>query len=87
MKTLENRNNHGATLAQAEAHLRNLEPFHTGTLSAKNDAYLGYVVESYGVVIAVVSKLSARYIYPTSYSYSATTSKHANIVKRAWGLN
>jgi len=34
MQTLTNSANYGATLAEAEQHLRNLEPFHTGTLSA-----------------------------------------------------
>ena len=89
MQTLTNSANYGATLAEASEHIRNLEPFHTGTLSGAWEQYdadsEGYVVRSYGVLIAESYK---RYngLATDAYYYSATTSKHANLVKKAWGL-
>lgn len=43
-----------------------------------------YIVRSYGVEIADYSEKA---IHPKAYSHSKTTSKHANIVAKAWGLN
>ena len=89
MQTLTNNANFGATLAEAEQHIRNLEPFHTGTLSGAVEGYETplYVVRSYGVVIAESSLfIISRGVFPSAYSHSKTTSKHANIVKKAWDL-
>lgn len=94
MKTLTNSAHFGATLAEAEQHLRNLEPFHTGTLSASVEG-LGrdvpvYVVRSYGVLIAVwqgtAEEANDAFIEDDAYGWSRTTSKHANLVRKAWGL-
>lgn len=89
MQTL-NKNNHGATIAQAATHIANLEPFHTGTLSGAWEKYdwdgtEGYVVRSYGVLIAESYK-NYNGLATDAFNYSATTSKHANIVKKAWAI-
>lgn len=77
------------SLQQAEQLLAERQPFTTGTLSASiedGDALL-YVVRSYGVVIADTPLfIQNGGVYPSAYTHSKTTSKHANIVKRAWNL-
>lgn len=89
MHTLTNRAHFGATLAEASEHIANQEPFHTGTLSgALEDGGSAYVVRSYGVPIAVANvENGISVILDDAYHYSVTTSKHANIAKKAWGLN
>ena len=95
MKTLTNSANYGVTLAEASKHIEALEPFHTGTLSGawEESELLGekhtlYVVRSYGVKIAVYPDAwgFGGWLEETAYNYSVTTSKHANIVKKAWAL-
>jgi hypothetical protein len=95
MQTLTNSANFGATLAEAEQHLAKLEPFHTGTLSAQWEVselsggpHNCYIVRSYGVEIAVYPEEwgFAGWVQSDAYSHSKTTSKHANIVKKAWDL-
>jgi hypothetical protein len=77
------------TLNEAKELLAKREPFNAGSLTANiedNEALL-YVVRSYGVAIADTPLfLDNGGVYPTAYTHSKTTSKHANIVKRAWGL-
>lgn len=77
------------TLKQAEERITNLAPFWTATLSGNWERYdddsEGYVVRSYGVQIAESYK-NYNGLSTDAYDYSVTTSKHANIVKRAWGL-
>jgi hypothetical protein len=90
MKTLTNPFNYGATLAQASEYLANRETFHTGTLSASWESEddidgMVYAVRSYGVLIAWVSG-GIPAVNPSAYNYSTTTSKHANLVKKAWAL-
>ena len=85
MQTLTNIANYGATLAEASEHLANFEPFHTGTLSAGITEDGTYWVESYGVLIAW-AKWGDAEISEEAYDYSQTTSKHANLVKKAWDL-
>lgn len=92
---MQNLSNYGATLAEAEQHLRNCEPFHTGTFSAEW-YWLGqnysYIVKSYGETIAIhheatwVGGEDFYRITSDAYSHSKTTSKHANLVKKAWGI-
>jgi hypothetical protein len=95
MQTLENRNNYGVTLAEASQHIARLEPFHTGTLSGawemselSGESHNCYIVRSYGVEIAVYPEEFgfAGWVQSDAYTHSVTTSKHANIVKKAWGL-
>lgn len=79
------------TLEEAKFHLAESEEFTTGTLSAQwefiNTAGRNfYVVRSYGVVIAWQGDCETEFA-TDAYSHSKTTSKHANIVKKAWGLN
>jgi hypothetical protein len=78
------------TLKQAEQAIRELQPFNAGNLTGAvedNNALL-YVVRSYGVPIADTPLFHENGgVYPSAYKYSQTTSKHANIVKRAWGLS
>jgi hypothetical protein len=74
------------TLKEAEQLLSERVEFNAGTLEARW-VYMGaddhYIVTSYGVEIADYDQ---RAIHPKAYTHSKTTSKHANIVKRAWGL-
>jgi len=91
MQTL-NSNNYGVTLSEAHDCIRSLQPFHTGTLNgAWEPDGEEYVVRSYGVPIAVwegtASEANTACVLDDAYHYSVTTSKHANIVKMAWGLN
>jgi hypothetical protein len=80
------------TLKQAEQAIANCEPFNTGTLTGTTEesdyGVILYVVRSYGVPIAQHDAFLADtgLVYVTAYDYSVTTSKHANIVKRAWGI-
>ncbi len=77
------------TIEQAKFHLAEMEAFTTGTLSGAYEftetstTQLAYVVRSYGVIIAYGN---TEEILASAYSHSKTTSKHANIVKKAWGL-
>jgi hypothetical protein len=78
------------TLNEARTAIAEYQPFNAGNLTGAWEAYdsvsNGYVVRSYGVLIAEsYGRVSA--LATDAYNYSQTTSKHANIVKRAWGLN
>lgn len=70
------------TLKQAEQLLAERQPFTTGTLSAKYDTGGNYLVFSYDTMIAGITK--GGLIETTKIKYSVTTSKHLNMVKRAW---
>lgn len=77
-------------LKEAENAIATRTPFTAGNLSGAIDDRnaLLYVVRSYGVAIADIPLfVDNGGVYPSAYSHSKTTSKHANIVKRAWGLN
>ena len=77
------------TLRQAEHLLADREPFDAGNLSARISGGV-YEVFSYFTLIAYSSPYSPAdlaEVYPSAYTHSKTTSKHANIIKRAWGLN
>ncbi len=80
------------TLEQAKVLLIETEDFNAGTLTASwelgesHTTHRRYVVRSYGVIIAW-QDLYHLEIMPNAYSHSKTTSKHANIVRKAWGLN
>jgi hypothetical protein len=62
--------------------------FNAGNLTASWDFdgfFKGYyVVRSYGTVIGKISPSGEMTVTPIRYS--VTTSKHTNMVKRAWGL-
>ena len=73
------------TLAEAEGLLCWRQAFTTGTLSARYDTAGNYLVFSYDQMIAGWHT-TGRVDFNTNY-YSKTTSKHLNIVKRAWGKN
>lgn len=73
------------TLAEAKQLLAERQPFTTGTLSAKYDTGGNYLVFSYDTMIAGITK--AGLTETTKTWYSVTTSKHLNMVKRAWGVN
>lgn len=72
------------TLAEAEQLLTWRKPFTTGTLSAREDSAGNYLVFSYDQMIA--GWHTSGRIDTNSNYYSKTTSKHLNIVKRAWGV-
>jgi hypothetical protein len=77
------------TLKEARMKLATRTPFIAGNLSGaiEDGEALLYVVRSYGVAIADTPLFFANGgVYPSAYSHSKTTSKHANIVKHAWGL-
>lgn len=82
--------------------LENRQPFRGNSLTAilKDDNYSnGYFVYSYGTLVAVYNynilpesdgvalpwERVQRWVNPTKYS--TTTSRHQNLIKRAWGLN
>ena len=79
-----------ATMAEAELHLAELQSFNAGSLRAfwyTNEAGTIYTVMSYGEVIATHSVgTDFKKIWDHAYTHSKTTSKHANMVKRAWGI-
>ena len=81
------------SLADAGKVLKTLTPFVAGNLSADWEARDGfdiYTVYSYEEVIAEAcyEMTPSNYeVYDHAYDYSPTTSKHANIVKKAWGIN
>lgn len=77
------------TLKQAEYALANREVFDAGNLSARISGGV-YEVFSYFTLIAASTPFAPSdfaEVMPSAYEHSSTTSKHANIVKRAWGLN
>lgn len=79
--------NYNATLDHAKVCLKFLTPFSTGTLSGNWELVGGsnrFIVRSYGVEIADYSEAS---LHPKAKTYSTTTSRHANLVAKAWGLN
>jgi hypothetical protein len=79
------------TQAEAKELLATFTEFNAGTLTAQNELTEAsttrslYVVRSYGVVIAISGAYELS-VLPSAYSHSKTTSKHANIVAKAWGL-
>lgn len=75
--------NYLKTLTEAENLLTWKQEFTTGTLSARYDTAGNYIVFSYDQLIAGYSA-SAVANFNENF-YSKTTSKHLNIVKRAWG--
>lgn len=66
-----------------EQKIRNLEPFKGNTLTG---VYVGevYKIFSYSTLIAEVGNMGNKLINDTKYS--VTTSKHQNIIRRAWGV-
>ena len=77
------------TLKQASELLADRLPFDAGNLSARVSGGV-YEVFSYFTLIAVSTPYAPSdfaEVLPTAYNYSNTTSKHANLIKRAWGLN
>lgn len=77
------------TLKDAQIAIANRTPFDAGNLTGaiEDHVYLAYVVRSYGVAIAdSVLFMDSAGVYPSAYTHSKTTSKHANLVKKAWGL-
>lgn len=77
---------HLKTLAEAQDLLGQREPFTTGTLSAKYDTAGNYLVFSYEAMIAGISAKTDIMQF-TDKKYSQTTSRHLNLVKRAWSVN
>jgi len=81
------------TLKEAEIAIQNRIAFTSGNLNGfwvateNSNAYGGarYVVTSYGLSIGSFDYNGDVWILEKKYS--ATTSKHVNIVKRAWGVN
>lgn len=77
-----------ATLKQAERAIHMQEDFDAGNL--RGGWYEGYerpmyAVYSYGEKIAEQEGESVEHRWITDEKFSATTSKHTNLVKRAWG--
>lgn len=76
--------NYGITTEQARACIENYTPFSTGTLSGQLTPEGDFLVHSYGVLIAKAFPFGAT--WTTLEKYSQTTSRHLNIVKKAWGI-
>lgn len=81
------------TLNESKQYLATRQPFSAGNLTASIEAgelngeiVPIYVVRSYGVKIATSSPWVNDCGVISGERYSQTTSKHQNIVKRAWGL-
>ena len=76
------------TLNDAKDFLATNEAFQSGNLRAEwvyNGSMIGtYTVYSYNTPIAKLDP--NRSVWFTPVRYSVTTSKHLNMVKRAWGL-
>ncbi len=69
-----------------EARLANLMPFEGNSLQGYMDeSGDNYLVVSYRTLIATASADGGNWVSKTKYS--VTTSKHQNLVRRAWGLN
>jgi TRAP-type C4-dicarboxylate transport system substrate-binding protein len=64
--------------------LRNREPFKGNSLTAYWEGQV-YKVVSYSTLIAEIGNMGN--ILISDRKYSVTTSKHQNIIRRAWGIN
>jgi len=78
------------TIKQAEQAITMMKPFNAGNL--RGEWYEGYerpfyAVYSYAEKIAEQEGDSPEHRWLTEEKFSQTTSKHLNIVKRAWGIN
>lgn len=78
------------TLKEAQLALARRESFDAGNLWAR-DNFGSYEVYSYALLIATsptIPYASAEHsqVLDQAYGRSVTTSKHANIVKKAWGF-
>lgn len=77
------------TLKQAQDALEARQEFNAGNLSARVSGGV-YEVFSYFTLIAVSTPYEPTTfaeLMPTAYDHSPTTSKHANIIRKAWRLN
>jgi len=77
------------TYKEIETKLHNLEPFRGNSLHAiKNLDSNTLEVYSYSTLIATAhAPSSAKRVYWLAQSkYSVTTSRHQNLIRRAWGL-
>jgi hypothetical protein len=70
-----------------ESKLANRERFTGNSLRGYWDGFSGnYVVYSYNTLIATLQDGGGpRWVSPDKYS--VTTSRHQNLIRRAWGLN
>ena len=72
-----------------EQKLRNLEPFHGNSLSGYwNDNKGGLDVSSYNTTIGQALFINGEIVvdYFNANKYSVTTSRHQNLIRRAWGI-
>lgn len=67
-----------------ESKLSTLTPFTGNSLTARYDSAGNYLVFSYATLIAGVSNSGLRELNRSKYS--VTTSRHQNLIKRAWGI-
>ena len=81
------------TIKQAENQIMQLWEFDAGNLTGRYSTnHLGmmtgfYQVWSYGTVIAICNLSTGfKALNDGAYKHSKTTSKHANLVKRAWAI-
>lgn len=81
------------TVKEAEMQIAQFQEFVAGNLTGRKTVdrlgmFTGfYEVWSYGQVIAICNLATGfKALNEGAYSHSVTTSKHANIVKRMWGL-
>lgn len=67
-----------------EAKLKSLTPFKGNSMSARIAADGSFEVLSYDTVIAI--NYGWGLSWTTSQRYSTTTTRHQNLVRKAWGI-
>jgi hypothetical protein len=75
------------TMRTIERKLRHLEQFSGANLRSdvlSIDGELHYVVYSYRTLIAMYGPIGSGAVIDTKYS--PTTTRHQNLIRRAWGL-
>lgn len=69
-----------------EARLASLMPFQGNSLQGfMDESGKNYLVVSYRTLIATAQRDGGNWVSKTKYS--VTTSRHQNLVRKAWGLN
>lgn len=68
-----------------ERNLENRLPIRGNSISAYWDDFGNYQVYSYSTLIANIKAGGERWVDPRKYS--VTTSRHQNLIRKAWGLN
>lgn len=68
-----------------EQNLKNYLPIRGNSITANWDALGNYQVYSYSTLIATSHRDGVNWL--DARKYSVTTSRHQNLIRKAWGLN